>query len=189
MYHILVWDYHGCRLVLLSRPLKSWTYEFINYDKLPQLSPVDACERQGSRMGDTQAWENLVARILSDHFLGLIKCRTCLGPWGVQCNIQYSLIQTTSFEDSGLSLFYKHLGCKGFFFPDKIAHLCSFRQRLPLPLPASPCSLPSTLTASAVYFCPWEDTDHNCHQAKAEGLFLETALSKMRVGGSSGVGG
>ena len=32
----------------------------INYDKLPQLSPVDACERQGSRMGETQAWENLV---------------------------------------------------------------------------------------------------------------------------------
>ena len=33
-----------------SSPLKLWTYEY----KLPQLSPVDACERQGSRMGNTQ---------------------------------------------------------------------------------------------------------------------------------------
>ena len=33
-----------------SSPLKLWTYEY----KLPQLSPVDACERQGSRMGNTE---------------------------------------------------------------------------------------------------------------------------------------
>ena len=36
---------------------------------------------------------------------------------------------TTSFEDSGLNLFYKSLSYKGFYFRDKLAHLCSFRPR------------------------------------------------------------
>ena len=70
-------------------------------------------------MGDTQAWKNLVARILSDHFLGLIKGRTCSGPGGVQCNIH-------SFKRQVLKI---NLWCKGFYFPDKSAHLQPPRSR------------------------------------------------------------
>ena len=36
---------------------------------------------------------------------------------------------TTSFEDLGLNPFYNNLWYKGFFFRDKLAHLCSFRPR------------------------------------------------------------
>ena len=38
-------------------------------------------------------------------------------------------LNTTSFEDSGLNPFYNNLWYKGFFFRDKLAHLCSFRPR------------------------------------------------------------
>ena len=38
-------------------------------------------------------------------------------------------LKTTSFEDSGLNPFYNNPWYKGFFFRDKLAHLCSFRPR------------------------------------------------------------
>ena len=54
----------------------------INYYNLPQLSPVDACDRQGPRMGDTQAGENLVEFFQTNPWVWSKGERTCSGPGG-----------------------------------------------------------------------------------------------------------
>ena len=99
----------------------------INYYNLPQLSPVDACDRQGPRMGDTQAGENLV-----EFF------QTNPSVWSnvehvrdIQWRRHAIFIHSHKFWRFGFKSILQTSLVQRIYFPDKLARRWSFRPRLP----------------------------------------------------------